>query len=63
MMVNLSLGRIRMLSGLFSFRGVAQMLGRMPRYFFILVYPNRVIGDPRGTALPSARPPLGPLVQ
>jgi hypothetical protein len=25
----------------------------MPRYFFILVYPNRVIGDPRGTVLPS----------
>ena len=25
----------------------------MPRYFFILVYPDRVIGDPRGTVLPS----------
>jgi hypothetical protein len=25
----------------------------MPRYFFILVYPNRVIGDTRGTVLQS----------
>jgi hypothetical protein len=25
----------------------------MPRYFFILVYPDKVIGDTRGTMLPS----------
>ncbi len=24
----------------------------MPRYFFILVYPDRIIDDPRGTVLP-----------
>ena len=29
------------------------MLGGMPRYFFILVYPNGAINDPRGTVLPS----------
>ena len=32
---------------------------RMPRYFFILVYPNRVIGDPRGTVLPSDEVAVG----
>ena len=31
----------------------------MPRYFFILVYPNRVIGDPRGTVLPSDEAAVG----
>jgi hypothetical protein len=25
----------------------------MPRYFFILVYPDRAINDPGGTVLPS----------
>jgi hypothetical protein len=25
----------------------------MPRYSFILVYPDKVIGDPRGTVVPS----------
>ena len=31
----------------------------MPRYFFILVYPDRVIGDPRGTVLPSDEVAVG----
>jgi hypothetical protein len=31
----------------------------MPRYFFILVYPNRVIGDPRGTVVPSDEAAIG----
>jgi hypothetical protein len=25
----------------------------MPRYFFIVVYPERIICDPRGTVLPN----------
>jgi hypothetical protein len=35
----------------------AQMLGT--RYFFMLVYPDRVIGDPRGTVLPSDEAAIG----
>jgi len=31
----------------------------MPRYFFILVYPDRVINDPRGTVLPSDEVAVG----
>ena len=31
----------------------------MPRYFFILVYPDRIIGDPRGTVLPSDEAAVG----
>ena len=31
----------------------------MPRYFFILVYPDRIIGDPRGTVLPSDEVAVG----
>ena len=31
----------------------------MPRYFFILVYPDRIIGDPRGTVLPSDEAAIG----
>ena len=31
----------------------------MPRYFFILVYPDRIIGDPRGTVLPSDETAIG----
>ena len=31
----------------------------MPCYFFILVYPNRVIGDPRGTVVPSDEAAIG----
>jgi len=31
----------------------------MPRYFFILVYPDRIIGDPRGTVLPSDEIAIG----
>ena len=31
----------------------------MPRYFFILAYPNRVMGDPRGTVLPSDQAAIG----
>ena len=31
----------------------------MPRYFSILVYPDRVIGDPRGTVLPSDEVAVG----
>ena len=29
------------------------MIGRMPRYFFILAYPDQEIGDPRGVIVPS----------
>ena len=31
----------------------------MPRYFFILVYPDRIIGDPRGTVLSSDELAIG----
>ena len=31
----------------------------MPRYFFILVYPDRAINDPRGTVLPSDEAAIG----
>jgi hypothetical protein len=31
----------------------------MPRYFFILVYPNRVFGDSRGTVLASDEVAVG----
>ena len=31
----------------------------MPRYYFILVYPDRIIGDPRGTELPSDELAIG----
>ena len=31
----------------------------MPRYFFILVYPDRIIGDPRGTVLSSDEVAIG----
>ena len=31
----------------------------MPRYFFILVYPDRIISDPRGTVLPSDEAAIG----
>ncbi len=31
----------------------------MPRYFFILVFPNRVIGDPGGAVLPSDEAAIG----
>ena len=31
----------------------------MPRYFFILVYPDRIIGDPRGTVVPSDEAAIG----
>jgi uncharacterized protein DUF6894 len=31
----------------------------MPRYFFILVYPDRIISDPRGTVLPSDEVAVG----
>ena len=31
----------------------------MPRYFFILVYPDRAINDPRGTVLPSDEAAVG----
>jgi Domain of unknown function (DUF6894) len=31
----------------------------MPRYHFILVYPNRIIDDPRGTELPSDEVAVG----
>ena len=31
----------------------------MPRYFFILVYPDRIIGDARGTVLPSDEIAIG----
>ncbi len=31
----------------------------MPRYFFIVVYPSRIIGDPGGTVLPSDEAAVG----
>ena len=31
----------------------------MPRYFFILSYTDRVIGDPAGTVLPSDEAAIG----
>jgi hypothetical protein len=31
----------------------------MPRYFFILVYPDKIIGDPRGTVAPSDEAAIG----
>jgi hypothetical protein len=31
----------------------------MPRYFFILVYPDRVIDDPHGTVAPSDEAAIG----
>jgi hypothetical protein len=31
----------------------------MPRYFFILVYPDRVIGDDRGTVVSSDEAAIG----
>jgi hypothetical protein len=31
----------------------------MPRYFFILVYPDKVIGDPRGTVVPTDEAAIG----
>jgi hypothetical protein len=31
----------------------------MPRYFFMLVYPDRIIGDPRGTVVPSDEAAIG----
>jgi hypothetical protein len=31
----------------------------MPRYFFTLVYPDRIISDPRGTVLPSEETAVG----
>ena len=35
----------------------------MPRYFFILVYPDRIIGDDRGTVLPSDEAAIGAAVK
>jgi hypothetical protein len=29
------------------------MIGHIPRYFFILAYPDQEIGDPRGVIVPS----------
>ena len=29
------------------------MIGRMPRYFFMLAYPGQEIGDPHGVSAPS----------
>jgi len=31
----------------------------MPRYFFILAYPDRILADPRGTVLPSDEVAVG----
>jgi len=31
----------------------------MPRYHFILIYPDRIIGDPRGTVMPSDEAAIG----
>ena len=47
------------LSGLFSFRGVAQMLGGCRAISSYWCTPDRVIGDPRGTVLPSDEAAIG----
>jgi Domain of unknown function (DUF6894) len=57
-MANLSLGRFGPVGALF-FSGHRADAQPMPRYFFILVYPNKVIGDPRGTVLPSDQIAIG----
>ena len=44
---------------LFIFWGRRADVQWMPRYFFILVYPDRTIGDPRGTVLPSGELAIG----
>ena len=31
----------------------------MPRYFFIVVYPDRILGDSRGTVVPSDQAAIG----
>jgi len=49
----------RPLSGLFVFWGRRANVQWMPRYFFILVYPDRAINDPRGTMLPSDEAAVG----
>ena len=58
-MFNLSLGRTIARRGSFHF-GEARTRARcMPRYFFILVYPDRIIGDDRGTVVPSDEIAIG----
>ena len=58
-MVNLSLASFAVLSGLFVFSGRRADARPMPRYFFILVYPDRIISDPRGTVVPSDEAAIG----
>ena len=41
------------------FSGHRADVQRMPRYFFILVYPDRIIDDPRGTVVPSDEAAIG----
>ena len=53
-----SLGRSQFCRGSFLLGGRV-MIGPMPRYFFILVYPDRIIGDPRGTVVPSDEVSIG----
>ena len=48
-MVNLSLGRFPV-GFLFGDR---VMIGRMPRYFFLLAYPDQEVGDPHGVIAQS----------
>jgi len=50
--INLSLGRTIACRGSFLL-GDRVMIDRMPRYFFILAYPDQEIADPRGVIVPS----------
>ena len=57
-MPNLSLGGPSPAEALFfSSRHIDARL--MPRYFFILVYPDQEIGDPRGVIVPSVEAAIG----
>ena len=58
-LVNLSLASFAVLPGLFIFSGRRADARPTPRYFFILVYPDRIIGDPRGTVVPSDEAAIG----
>ena len=45
--------------GALFFSGHRANVQWMARYFFILVYPDRAINDPRGTVLPSDQAAIG----
>jgi hypothetical protein len=56
-MVNLSLGGTIVCRGSFLFGGRKILV--MPRYFFTLVYPDRIMSDPRGMVLPTDEAAIG----